>query len=305
MGAGHGYAQASSGRAHRGRLTAVLVITASVLVLEIVGGLLTGSLALLADAGHMFTDVAGIGLALLAITVADRMFAARSTFGFYRLEIFAAAVNAVLLLGVAVWVVVSAVRRLSEPPEVESGLMLAVAVVGLAANLVGLILLRTGSRESLNLRGAYLEVLGDLLGSLAVIVAAVVIALTGEAAADPLASIAIALLIVPRTWSLLREATEVLLEATPKGVDLDHIRDHVRSVDGVVDVHDLHVWTITSGMPVLSAHVVVSDEALAAAGPGPVLDQLALCLSAHFDVDHCTFQIEPAEHARHEGSVHP
>ncbi len=305
---GHGHSHGppvTAGAAHRGRLFAVLAITATVLVIELVGSAMTGSLALLADAGHLATDVAGILLAVLAVTFAARPVSAERTFGYYRLEILAAVVNAVLLFGVAVFVLVEAVQRWSDPPSVPGGAMLAFAVVGLVANLAGLALLRSGARESLNVRGAYLEVLGDLLGSVAVIVAALTIAITGWARADVVASIAVALMILPRTWMLLREAVDVLLEATPRGVDLTEVRRHILDTPGVIDAHDLHVWTITSGMPVLSVHVVVADESLADGGGGHVLDMLGECLAAHFDVEHCTFQLEPAGHAAREHVSHP
>jgi cobalt-zinc-cadmium efflux system protein len=291
----------SAAGAHRGRLAAVFVLTLGIFVVEVVGGLVSGSLALLADAGHLLTDVAGIGLALLAIWFAGRPASMVRTFGYYRVEILAAVVNAVLLFGVAGWVLLEAWRRLRQPPEVASGLMLAVAVLGLVANAASMWLLRRGQAESLNLRGAYLEVLGDLLGSAAVILAAAVIGLTGFEAADPVASALIGLLILPRTWGLLREAVDVLLEATPKGLDLDEVRRHIRETPGVVDCHDLHAWTITSGMPVLSVHVVVEE----AAAPPAVLDRLGACLSGHFDVEHSTFQLERPEHRGHEGATHP
>ncbi|HLZ37101.1 MAG TPA: cation diffusion facilitator family transporter, partial [Mycobacteriales bacterium] len=264
----------------------------------------SSSLALLADAGHMLTDAAGLGLALLAAVFAGRPATPERTFGYLRAEILAAVLNAVLLIAVAVYVLVEAVRRLVEPPEIAHGLMLLVALVGLAANTASLLLLRPGSTESLNLRGAYLEVLGDLLGSAAVVVAALVIRFTGFLRADAVASALIALLILPRTWRLLRDATDVLLEATPKGVDLAEVRDHMMAVPGVLDVHDLHAWTITSGVPVLSVHVVVEGASLADAGGGPVLDQLGACLADHFDVEHCTFQLEPAGHREHEPDHH-
>jgi cobalt-zinc-cadmium efflux system protein len=291
--------------AHRSRLVVVIAMTTAVLIAQVVGAWWTGSLALLADAGHMFTDVAGLSLALVAMVLADTLSTARSTYGFYRLEIFAAVVNAVILLGVAAGVIWSALRRVDDPPAIDSGPMLWIALIGAAVNLVALRLLQPGAAHSLNLRGAYLEVLGDLLGSVAVVVAAVVIIATGEYVADPVASLLIAALIVPRTWLLLREAVDILLEATPRGVDLHHIREHICGVEGVVGVHDLHVWTITSGMPVMSAHVVVDEETLAGSGPGPVLARLSDCLDAHFDVAHCTFQIEPVGHQEQESQVHP
>jgi cobalt-zinc-cadmium efflux system protein len=289
-----------SAAAYRGRLAAVFAITVAVLVVELVGAVLSGSLALLADAGHVLADGAGIGLALLAIRFAARPATPQRTFGYYRLEILAAVVNAVLLFGVAGFVLVEAWRRLAEPPEVASGLMLAVAAVGLVANAVSLWLLRDGQQRSLNLRGAYLEVWGDLLGSVAVLAAAAVIAVTGFRAADPIASALIGVLILPRTWRLLREAVDVLLEAAPKEIDPDEVRRHLLETPGVTDVHDLHAWTITSGLPVLSVHVVLERDADA----GRVLDGLGDCLAGHFDIEHSTFQLEHPEHRGHEGATH-
>ena len=257
-GQGHGHSHGTATGAHRNRLLGVLAITVSVMVAEVIGGLISGSLALLADAGHMLTDAAGVGLALLAATFAARPTTPERTFGFMRSEILAAVINALLLFGVAGFVLIEAVRRFREPPEVSTGLMLTVATVGLVANAGSLLLLRSGQQASLNVRGAYLEVLGDLLGSVAVIVAAIVIRLTGFTQADAIASAAIGLMILPRTWALLREAVGVLLEATPKGVDLTEVRKHINDTPGVLDVHDLHAWTITSGLPVLSAHIVIS-----------------------------------------------
>jgi len=306
MGAGHGHGH-SHGTAtgtHRNRLFGVLAITVSIMVAEVIGGLISGSLALLADAGHMLTDAAGVGLALLAAAFAARPATPERTFGYMRFEILAAVINALLLFGVAGFVLVEAVRRFSAPPELSTGVMLTVATVGLVANAGSLLLLRGGQQASLNMRGAYLEVLGDLLGSAAVIVAAIVIALTGFTQADAIASAAIGLMILPRTWALLREAVGVLLEATPKGVDLAEVRQHINQTPGVLDVHDLHAWTITSGLPVLSAHIVITEDALADGGGGRVLDQLGECLAGHFDVEHCTFQLEAPGHREHELSHH-
>lgn len=298
----HNEAVTSRRADHRGRLLVVLVLSGTVLVAEVVGALLTGSLALLADAGHMGVDVVGVGLALFAMTVATRPASSRRTYGYYRLEIMAALVNAVLIFGVAAYVGVEAVRRLGDPPAVAAVPMMVIGALGLSANAVGLGLLHHRHGESLNVRGAYLEVLGDFIGSGAVLAAAIVIATTGWRYADPAASVVIGVLVLPRTWLLLREAVDVLLEATPKGVDLDEVRAHLLEADGVVDVHDLHAWTITSGMPVLSAHVVVAEQALADNHGGQVLDGLAGCLTGHFDIDHCTFQLEPAGHVEHEYS---
>lgn len=299
----HGTSISAGGR-HRKKLLIVLGLTSIVLVAELVGAAVTGSLALLADAGHMFTDVAGILLAVLAVTFAARPATEERTFGYYRLEILAAVVNAVLLFGVALYILWEAWQRWNTPPEVASGLMLAFAMVGLVANIVGLLVLRAGAKDSLNLKGAYLEVLGDTLGSIAVIVAAIVIATTGWLRADVVASVAVALMILPRTWTLLREAVDVLLQATPKNVDLTAVREHVLGIPGVMGTHDLHAWTLTSGLPVLSVHVVVADDVLADGGAPRILDDLAECLDAHFEVEHCTFQLEPAGHAAHEFPTH-
>jgi cobalt-zinc-cadmium efflux system protein len=270
------------------------------LAVEVGGGIGANSLALLADAGHVLTDVVGVGMALLAIWFAGRPATNGRTYGYLRLEIVAAVTNAFLLFGVAAFILYEAWRRLSEPPEVASGLMLVVALVGLGANAASMFLLRGAQRESLNMRGAYLEVMGDFLGSGAVIIAAIVIALTGWTTADAVASAAIALLILPRMFSLLREATDVLLEATPKGVDMDHVRQHILDAPGVVDCHDLHAWTITSGMNVVSAHVVLAVGAEAA----PALDALCACLSNDFDIEHSTFQLETADRRRFEERSH-
>jgi cobalt-zinc-cadmium efflux system protein len=304
MGHGHGHA---AGRAvDRSRLKLVLAVTLSVVVVEVVGAWVSGSLALLADAGHMVADAATIGLALSASYIASLAPTSRRTFGLHRAEILAALVNAVVLLGVCGYLVVEGVRRLLEPSGVETGPMLVFALVGLVANAVSLSLLVRRRDTSLNMRGAYLEVLGDLLGSALVVVSAVVIATTGFLRADALASLAIAVLILPRAFGLLRDAVAVLLEATPAHLDLDDVREHLRQVPGVVDVHDLHAWTITSGMPVLSAHVTVTDACLEQRGVGPLLDEFSGCVASHFAVDHVTFQIEPESHRAHEnlGEAH-
>jgi cobalt-zinc-cadmium efflux system protein len=304
MGHGHGHGPATAAGGQRRRLALVLGLTLAVLVAEAVGAALTGSLALLADAGHMATDAAGIALALGAVGLAQRPPGGRRTFGWQRLEILAAVANGLLLIAVAAFVLVQAVRRIGNPPEVDSGPMLVIAGVGLAVNLVALAVLHQGRTTSLNVRGAYLEVLADALGSVAVVVAALVIGVTGWTPADTVASLLIGCLVVPRAWHLLREALDVLLEAAPRGVDMAQVRSHILGVDGVVGVHDLHAWTITSGLPVLSAHVVVTDEALDAGHGGRVLDALCECLGSHFDVAHCTFQLESGAHAGHESPVH-
>ncbi len=290
----------SAAHASRNRLVIVFGVTLAVLIVEVIGGLASNSLALLADAGHMLTDVVGIGLALGAIWIAGRAPDRARSFGYLRLEILAAVVNAVLLFGVAAFVLYEAWQRFADPGEVASGLMLAVALLGLLANGVSLYLLREGQASSLNMRGAYLEVMGDFAGSAAVILAAIVIAVTGWTQADALASAAIGILILPRTWGLLREAVDVLLEATPKGLDMDLVRSHILEAPGVQDVHDLHAWTITSGLNVVSAHVVLDPGA----DPPAVLDHLCTCLAGIFDIDHSTFQLEAADRRRLEEIAH-
>lgn len=300
----HGMSTTAAMR-HRGRLGVVFGITLGIVAADVVGALVSGSLALLAEAGHMAADTAGIGLSLLAVWSADRPASARRTFGYQRVEILAAMINAMLLCGMAGFVLYEAVRRLTGPSEVHGGLMFAFGLLALAGNAASMLVLRHGQRESLNVRGAYLEVFSDMLGGAAIVVSAVVLWTTGFTRADAIVAAAIGVLILPRTWKLLHEAVNVLLEAAPKDVDLEHVRRHILDTPGVVDVHDLHAWTITSGMPVLSAHVVVDDDRIPRCGGGEMLDQLGACLSHHFDVEHCTFQLEPSSHRAHEASVHP
>jgi cobalt-zinc-cadmium efflux system protein len=283
---------------HRGRLSAVLAITVTVLIVELVGALTSGSLTLLADAGHLAADAAGIAIALFAVWIAGRPPTILRTFGWQRAEVLAACLNAVILLVLAGFVLVEALRRLSSPPEVTGSVMLWIGSFGLLANLCSLALLRRGQAESLNVRGAFLEVLADAFGSAAVIVAALLVQLTGFRRADAIAAMIIGLLILPRTWRLFAEAVEVLLEATPKGLDLDEIRTHLLGVAGVIGVHDLHAWTITSGQPVLSAHIVATPRGCE--GAGLLLDQLGDCVRRHFSIEHCTFQVEPDGHRDHE-----
>jgi cobalt-zinc-cadmium efflux system protein len=282
-----------------GRLGAAFGISLVVLFVELVAGVAANSLALLADAGHVFADLSGIALSIGAIRLAARPPTDARTFGLYRLEMIAAAINAVLLLGVAVVVGVEAIRRFAAPPDVQPSIVVIVAAFALVANSVSLRLLAPGQRESLTMRGAYLEIAGDLLGSVAVLIAGLVIVATGWRPADAIASLVVALLIVPRTLVLLRDSVDVLLEATPKGVDLAVVEQHVREAPGVIDVHDLHAWTITSGMHVVSAHVVLGVDAR----PGDILDHLATCLSADFDINHSTFQLETPEHVLWEAKA--
>ncbi|MGH7667765.1 MAG: cation diffusion facilitator family transporter [Candidatus Dormibacteria bacterium] len=288
----------------RARLSLVLVITITLLALEIVGGIVAHSLVLIADAGHMATDAAGLGLSLLAVWVARRPASDSRTFGYQRVEILAAVTNAVLLFGVGAYILVEAARRLADPQTASPGLIVVFGVLALVGNGVSLGLLRSGQGTSLNLRGAFLEVLSDLLGAAAILVAAAVIATTAFQRADAIAAVGIGVLILVRTVKLLRDAIDVLLEATPKSIDLTEVRGHICDVPGVLDLHDLHAWTITSGIPVLSAHVVIADAVLASGGGAAVLDRLAECLAGHFDIEHCTFQLEPASHRDHEHATH-
>jgi cobalt-zinc-cadmium efflux system protein len=304
MGHDHGHA---AGRAEdRARLRVVLAVTVCVLLFEVVGWLVTGSLALLADAGHLATDAASVVLALGASYVATRKAGPRSTFGLHRAEVLAALGNSVVLLAVCGYLMYAGITRLSSPEHVDAGPMVAFAVVGLVANSISMGVLARAERSSLNMRGAVNEVLSDLLGSLLAVVAGVVIWTTGFTRADSIATLLIAVLVLPRAFLLARDASVVLLEFAPSGLDLDDVRSHLLGVPGVTDVHDLHAWTITSGIPSLSAHVTVTDDCLVERGVGPTLDELSRCVAEHFDVHHATFQVEPVSHQEHEdlGEVH-
>ncbi|MDT9694895.1 cation diffusion facilitator family transporter [Streptomyces sp. P17] len=310
MGAGHDHGHAHGGHAggtataaYRGRLRIALSITLTVMVVEIIGGVVADSLALVADAAHMATDAVGLAMALLAIYFANRPATGNRTFGFARAEILAALANCLLLLVVGGYVLYEAIQRFITPADTEGGLTIVFGAIGLVANMISLSLLMRGQKESLNVRGAFLEVAADALGSVAVLISAVVILTTGWQAADPIASLIIGLMIVPRTVKLLRETLDVLLEAAPKDVDMTEVRAHLLALEGVEDVHDLHAWTITSGMPVLSAHVVVSSETLSVTAHEKMLHELQGCLGEHFDLEHCTFQLEPSGHAEHEAKL--
>lgn len=290
------------GTGNRRLLAISLAITATVMVVQVVGAVLSGSLALFADAVHMLTDAAALAIALVASVVAARPANDRRTFGYQRAEVFGALINGVILIVLSVWVAIEGVTRLLNPGETEvaGGLMLVVAIVGLLANAVAMWLLGSAQRHSINVRGAYLEVLGDLIGSAAVIVAAILVVTTGWVQADAVASLLIAAMIVPRAIGLLTEVVSVLAESAPKGTHVKEIRDHILATPGVVDVHDVHVWQLTRGAPVFTAHVVVDDAALSDGRAARILSGLQSCLSDHFDVEHSTFQLEPAGHVEHE-----
>ncbi|MBO0777007.1 MAG: cation transporter [Actinobacteria bacterium] len=300
-----GHSHGGSGAGQRRALSVVLGISAAILAAEVAGAVLSGSLALLADAGHMLSDVAGLGLALLATVLAARPATDNRTWGYLRAEVLAAAVQAAVLLAVGGFVLAEAIRRLITPPPVTPGVMVVVGVIALAGNAVSVLLLSRLEGGNLNTRAALLEVASDALAAGAVLVAAVVIAVTGWTRADPVASLVIAALIIPRTIRLLREAVRVLMEATPRDVDLGEVRAHILAVQHVYGVHDLHATSVASTLPVLTAHVVVDDSCFEDRHLPKLLDQLQQCLAGHFDVEHSTFQFEPAGHAGHEHATHP
>ncbi|QPZ39681.1 cation diffusion facilitator family transporter [Paramicrobacterium chengjingii] len=296
----------SHGTANRKRLVVVICLVSVTLIAEVVGGIATGSLALLADAGHMFSDLTGLVIALIAIGIAARPASDRHTWGFQRTEVLAALINGLILTSVAVTVAIEGVQRLMDPGPVHvNGLpVLLVALIGLVVNAISLVLLRASAQTSINMKGAYLEVFGDLLGSVLVALSAIVIMTTGFAQADAIASLLIAAGILPRAAVLLRDVWRVLNESTPAGTDVEVIREHVRKTPGVVGVHDVHVWSITSGQSVFTAHVIVEQDVFVQGEVGALLDQLGSCLAEHFDVAHSTFQLEPVKHADSENVAH-
>lgn len=291
---GHSHGSAArSGSRYKKRLWWVFGLVVVFMVVEIVAGILTNSLALLSDAGHMATDALGLGMALAAIVAADRVgHDGPRTFGLYRLEILAALANAVLLFGVAGYVLYEAVRRFQDPPEVLSGPMLVVAVLGLAVNIVGWWLLREGAEESINVEGAYLEVIADLLGSVGVIAAAFVIRFTGWPYADPLFAAAIGLFILPRAWRLGARALRVLVQAAPKNLDLAELRERLAGIGGVSGIHDLHVWTLTSDMDVASVHLITPAQT----DIHDIIDEATTLLRDDYQIAHATLQVEPETH---------
>lgn len=296
----------SSHVANRTRLAIAFGITASILVAEIVGAVLTGSLALIVDAGHMTTDAGGLLVALLASSLALRPATSRRTWGFARAEVLAATLQAAILLGVGLFVLVEGIRRLFEPPEIPATGLLVFGVIGLVGNIASIAVLFSGRAANFNLRAAFLEVVNDALGSVGVIGAAIVIAVTGWQGADAIAAILIGTLILPRAVKLLRETTGVLLESTPAGLDLDAMRGHLLALPYVLDVHDLHATQIATGLPVLTAHVTVDPKCFQDDRAPRLLDQLQACAAEHFavSIEHATFQLEPEAHREHEHVPH-
>lgn len=291
----HNHGQSAAGR-NKKSLAIVFGLTSFYFVVEVVGGLWTNSLALLADAGHMLTDVGGLALALMAIKFAERPATPEKTYGYYRVEILAALTNAVVLIFISLYILYEAYERFKNPPEVQSAAMIGVAVIGLAVNLTGVFVLRAGSKESLNMKGAYFEVLSDMLTSIGVIIAGVIMLTTGWYYADPLISAGIGLFILPRTWALLKDAVGVLLEGTPSDVNMADIRETLGCVEGVSEIHDLHVWSLTSGVNALSVHAVLADGA----EHDDVLARIHSCCTTQFKIAHVTAQTEHVEFACHE-----
>jgi cobalt-zinc-cadmium efflux system protein len=301
---GHDHQHGVSVEADRRQLWLALLVLLGFMVAEVAAAVVSGSLALLSDAGHMLSDVGAIAAALWAMRLAARPAGGKWTFGWKRAEIISAAGNGITLLVVAGILGVEAVRRLAEPPEVEGGIVLGVALVGVVVNIVVAWLLARANRSSLNIEGAYQHILTDLYGFIGTAVAGVVILVTGWTRADSVASLVVVALMLRAAYGLLRDSGRVLLEAAPEGMDLIEVRRHLLEPEHVIDVHDLHVWTVTNGLPTLSCHIVIDDSCFRDGHAPALLDQLQDCLHGHFDVEHSTFQLEPASHAAHETGTH-
>lgn len=301
MGSGHGH---SAGMQNRPQLIRALLLGLSIVVVQVLGALWSNSLALLADAAHTLTDVAGIGLAVAAITVAAKPTKPHRTYGLYRLEVIATIANGLLLLGLSAYILYEAVQRWSSPEEITPGIMIAAALYGVVVNGISLAMLRRGSGESLAVKGAYLEVLSDTLGSVGVVLAGLVVLATGFDRADVVVSVAIALFMIPRTLLLLREAFGVLMENAPRELDLERMKADMLQVPGVTALHDMHVWTITSGLVAMSCHVTVTDDPFTGGCGSAVLDELQELLHDKYGVSHSTLQLEPPAHADHESGSH-
>ena len=281
---------ASTSYQNKGRLKLVLGLTLTYLIAEIIGGILTKSLALLADAGHMFTDVGGLALALFAINIASRPASPEKTYGYYRAEILASLTNAIVLIGISIYILYEAYQRFLNPPEVESKAMLVVAGIGLVINIAGMLILRKSSKESLNMKGAYFEVLSDMLTSIGVIIAGIIMLTTGWYYADPILSAGIGLFILPRTWILLKDSVSVLLEGTPKDINIEHLRAGLLKLKNVEGVHDLHVWSLTSGVNAMSAHIILTEPI----DYNMSLQNINGFIRDNFKITHTTIQLEIA-----------
>lgn len=299
----HAHGESDSSRA---RLIAALCISVSILAAEFLGAILTGSLALVVDAGHLLTDAGGLAVAVLAATLARRPPTSKRTWGYGRAEVLAATAQAAVLLAVGLFVLVEGIHRLIEPAPIASNQLLVFGIIGLVGNIAALIVLSARRKANFNLRAAFLEVANDALGSLAVIVAAIIIATTGWTRADAVAALVIGALILPRSLVLLRDTIDVLLESTPRGLDLNSVRKHLLEQPHVRAVHDLHATQIATGLPVLTAHVVVDDSCFYDGHASEILDELQACVAEHFSVaiEHSTFQLERAEHGDHEHETH-
>ena len=300
----HGGSHGVGAGSDRKYLLIALALLGAFMLAEVITAVLSGSLALLADAGHMLADVGAIGGALWAIRLAARPAAGSWTFGWKRAEILSAAGNGVTLLVVSGIVAVEAVSRLIWPPRVDGVPVIAVAAAGIVVNIVVVWVLARADRSSLNVQGAFRHVLTDLYGFIGTIIAGVVIVATGYTRADAIASLVVVVLMLRAAWGLLRDSGRVLLEAAPRNMNLDDVRAHLLANGHVHDVHDLHAWTVTSSLPTLSAHVVIDDSCFSDGHAPRLLDELQACLTGHFDVEHSTFQLEAAGHARHEGGTH-
>lgn len=296
MGHGHAHGAGSAAGKNKKNLVIVLGLTSTYLIAEVIGGFWFNSLALLADAGHMLTDVMGLALALLAIWFAEKPATPERTYGYYRFEILAALTNAVILIGISLYILYEAYERFLDPPEVESTGMLIVAGIGLIINLFGMWILYGGSKESLNMKGAYFEVLSDMLTSIGVIIAGIIMLTTGWYYADPLLSAGIGLFILPRTWKLMMDAVNVLLEGTPSDVNITALRESLEKLEGVAEIHDLHVWSITSGMNAMSVHAVLAENT----EHDEVLARVHEHCPEEFKISHVTVQTERGDFAKHE-----
>jgi cobalt-zinc-cadmium efflux system protein len=300
----HTHAHGPSAGSDRRYLLAALALLAAFMVAEVITAVLSGSLALLSDAGHMLSDVGAIGGSLWAISLAARPPSGKWTYGWKRAEILSAAANGITLLVVAGIVTAEAISRLIHPPAVDGGPVIAVAVAGIAVNVAATWVLARANRSSLNVQGAFRHVLTDLYGFIGTVIAGIVVVTTGFTRADAIASLVVVALMAKAAWELLRDSGRVLLEAAPEGMDLEQVRTHLAGVPHVLHVHDLHAWTVTSGLAALSAHVVIEDSCFSDGHAPRLLDQLQACLAGHFDVEHSTFQLEAAAHASHEPGTH-